>query len=327
MIAKPAEYRIAETNALLKAATICWKSISALNGYWQAIESDFIAEEMRLLHLCEIKNSLEHDQLNIALIRLLEANASENALNEPLALLIRDMLSTSLGIRHSSSHLLLLNYNSLPVNRKEKEQINVQTLRKDINNYFETPADLDPLLQMALIYGYMVHPENSLKYKHLMANYFVNFKLFENGQIQQPALPLGFAFKSDNRTRNAIINEAYGTGNLQTWCLYFLQQTNRAAIHRLNQLKNMVQQKKVTLDLLSKHTAYPLPSKELNTLLASSVFMKAGDIISIMQCHRQTAYAYLQQMTTLGLITEKKSGREKLFFHKRLFDILADEQV
>lgn len=327
MLSKPADFRIAENNALLKAVTACWKSISALNGYWQAVESEFVADEIRLLHLCEIKNALEHDQLSIALIRLLEASASENALNEPLALLIRDMMTTSLGIRHSSSHLLMLNYQSLPVNRREKEQLLTQTLRKDINQYFETPVDLDPLLQMALIYGYMIHPENTLKYKYLMADYFVNFKMFENGHILQPFLPLAFVFRTDNRTRSAIIREGYGSGNLQEWCLYFLQQINKAAAYRWYQIKNMVQQRKATLDLLSKHTAYPLPSKELNTLLASSVFIKAGDIIQTMPCHRQTAYAYLQQMVSLGILTEKKSGREKLYFHKRLYDILADEQM
>lgn len=321
---KPLEFRIAETHAVMKALTICWRNISTMNGYWNAVAQEFSADDIRLMHLCDIRYAIEPEQQTIALIRLAEADASENALRDPVALAILELSQTTLGLRHANSNLLMLNFAALFSNRKEKEQQLVQNIKREINQYQDSVQDIDFLLQMALLYGYQMHPDHRLKYRDVVAAYYVNFRLSETGMIAQPFLPLGFIFSGKNRLISGLLQEGFETGNLQAWCIYFLEQLGNAAAYRLYQLQNIVQLKRTLADIIGKYTAYPMPYAELTTLLTGRIFIKIGQLTEALDCHRQTAAAYLHHLCELGVLAEKKSGREKLYFHKKLFDILAE---
>lgn len=76
--------------------------------------------------------------------------------------------------------------------------------------------------------------------------------------------------------------------------------------------------------MLSKYTAYNLPAGGLLKVLFSRPYIKTVHLVDELDCHRQTAYTYLEHLVRLGLVVEKKSGREKLYLHKELLDIISE---
>lgn len=314
------EYQVAETFILLKACTESWKAISELNGLLLAIGEDFSSEEIKLLHIFEAKHALETEGENIANIRVIEAYASENKLNEPTAALIFDMANIAQNLKQTNASALSLNFPF--IQKSKKSGFHLPLLKREINQYLLMPPQIDELLYLGLLHGYIVMQKMELKYQLFLANTLINHWLKDNQMLQLPVLPLSLVFKSDFRQADELIKEAYESGGIQQWLLYFLSNTTNAAKMRMVQMKNLAQLKRSTREILHKYTFYPLPAEDLLNLLFEKPFLKAADIISRLKCHRQTAYTYLDHLEKLGLVIQKKSGREKLYFHKRLFDIL-----
>ncbi len=282
-----------------------------------AVNQDFGAEELKLLQICETRNALESEGLSIAPIRLFEAYASENNLNEPLAAYIFEMTSRTGPVRSMSPTTLNL-YLSFSQRQGKAAQL-LPSLKKEIVEYLNLQPSADPLIYLSLIHGFI------LKYRLFIADVMVNQWMTENSILRLPALPLAGIIKQELKHVDEVISEAFESGAMQEWLLYFLNLINRAAAKRMDQLRLLLQLKKATYDMISKYTLYPLPAGELTALLFERPFIKAADIIRSTACHRQTASAYLAHLEKQGILIEKKSGREKLFLHKRLLDILILE--
>jgi Fic family protein len=108
------------------------------------------------------------------------------------------------------------------------------------------------------------------------------------------------------------------------WCTYLIEIVNEASVSLLNNLKKIQSLKKNTLDIVSKYTGYHLPAEELLPLIFSRPYLKPRFLTEALQCHRQTAYVYLSHLVKAGVLIEKNSGREKLYLHKQLFDVLSN---
>lgn len=91
---------------------------------------------------------------------------------------------------------------------------------------------------------------------------------------------------------------------------------------KLDLMKRIKKRMIWTADLINKYTEYNLPS-ELNEVIYESLFIKTADLIGRMNCHRHTAYKYLEHLMKIGILAEKRSGREKLYFHKELYDMIS----
>lgn len=97
-----------------------------------------------------------------------------------------------------------------------------------------------------------------------------------------------------------------------------------ASDYMLGKLKDIQALKKNTLDILEKYTAYHLPATALLRVIFSRPYIKPQHLVDALDCHRQTAYVYLAHMVNAGILIEKRSGREKLYLHKRLSDALSN---
>ncbi len=287
------------------------------------MNQDLGLEELKLLQICETRNALESEGLSIAPIRLFEAYASENHLNEPLAAYIFEMTARTGPVRPMSPTTLNL-YFSYGQRQGKAGQL-LPPLKKEIGEYLNLQPSADPLIYLSLIYGFILNNKTTLKYRLFIADVMVNQWMSENNILRLPALPLAGIIKQELKHVDEVISEAFESGAMQEWLLYFLNLLSRVAAKRMEQLRLLLQLKKTTYDMIAKYTLYPLPAGELTALLFERPYIKAADIIRSTACHRQTASAYLAHLEKQGILIEKKSGREKLFLHKRLLDILILE--
>ncbi len=287
------------------------------------MKDDISNEELKLLHICDARSALELDGHHIAYIRLFEAYTSENSLNNTNARLIFDMANIAQNLKQINASALSLNFPF--VQKSKRSNIQLPRLKKEINLYLNQQVNIDVLLYLGLLHGYISIQKTDLKYQVFLANTIVNHWLKENKFLQFPILPLANIIKSSVKEADNLLREAFDTGDMQRWILYFLNMIGKAALARVIQIRDLIQLKKITWDIMAKYTAYPLPHNEIAKLLFEKPFIKAADIIDRLNCHRQTASIYLSHLAKSGILIEKKSGREKLFFHKRLFDLLITE--
>ena len=263
---------------------------------------------------------MEIDGFNLAAIRVFEANASENRLNDSTAQLIFEMANIGQNLKQVNANALSLNFPFVQKSKRKKVQLPV--LKKEINGYLEFNAAPDALLYMALLHGYIALQKDELKYQVFLANTIFNHWMKEQGLLEWPILPLSLTIKSNIKKADELLYDAFENDDLQGWVLFFLGMVQTAAITAQKQLIELTALKKVTKEMIQKYTLYHLPANTLMSLLFEKPFIKAGDLMLALNCHRQTAATYLKHLESMGLLIEKKSGREKLYFHKRLFDVL-----
>ncbi len=60
-------------------------------------------------------------------------------------------------------------------------------------------------------------------------------------------------------------------------------------------------------------------------MLFNQPYCRIHDLVKAGFAKRQAASTYLKQLTSSGLLTEEKTGREKLFIHQRFLALLLDE--
>lgn len=263
---------------------------------------------------------MEMDGYNLAAIRVFEANASENKLNDATAQLIFEMANIGQNLKQVNANALSLNFPFVQKNKRKKVQL--PFLKKEINTYLDQNTAPDSLLYMALLHGYIALQKDELNYQIFLANTLFNHWMKEQGLIEWPILPMSFAVKNNLKRADELLQNAFINDDLQGWVLFFLSIVQNASQTAQRQLTELNVLKKSTREMLNKYTLYPLPANDLMVLLFEKPFIKAADLMHVMQCHRQTAATYLKHLESMGLLIEKKSGREKLYFHKRLFDVL-----
>ena len=272
------------------------------------------------MFICEARSAMEIDGFNLAAIRVFEANASENRLNDSTAQLIFEMANIGQNLKQVNANALSLNFPF--VQKSKRKKIQLPFLKKEINTYLDSNNTPDALLYMALLHGYIALQKDELNYQVFLANTIFNHWMKEQGQMEWPILPMSFTIKNNMKRADELLHDAFEADDLQGWVLFFLGMVQSAAITAQKQLIELTTLKKVTKEMILKYTLYPLPANTLMSLLFEKPFIKAGDLMLALNCHRQTAATYLKHLESMGLLIEKKSGREKLYFHKRLFDVL-----
>jgi Fic family protein len=67
-------------------------------------------------------------------------------------------------------------------------------------------------------------------------------------------------------------------------------------------------------------------SRELIDVLFAQPYCRIANLVEASVAKRQTAARYLKAMVEIGVLQERKVGREKIFVHPRLMDLLTKEQ-
>ncbi len=67
-------------------------------------------------------------------------------------------------------------------------------------------------------------------------------------------------------------------------------------------------------------------SQELLDVLFEQPYCRIGNVVDAGVVQRQAASRYLKALAQVGILSERKVGREKLFVHSRLLELLMSEQ-
>lgn len=321
---KLSEYKISESYAILKNSLECYRSLAELNGFLkskslESLQTDFIA-----FYALEIKYSLEMESNWIAPLRLFE-KLSLNKISSD-----RNLMVLKLCLEHlrqlptlNSNSLQPILFNEFEKKLKPSEELQMANFKRDFNTYLIDNTEEDALLQAIMLCGYIWHFKPFKIANAYSAIYALDSILKEKQILIAPILPLAQYLRQEIKTIDNLLYDAFEHKNIQPWVIYMQNLIKTTSSQKLNQLIQIEGLKKATYEQLIKYTPLNLPALALMDILFSNIYIKAANLIETLNCHRQTAYVYLQHLQQMGILIEKKVGREKLHLHKRYMDLMV----
>jgi Fic family protein len=345
-LAKIQDIDLQVSTALQNACNACWKSLYHLNGFIDACTPAALRDDLLLLQIADAKYSFELDSEPVSFTRLFEALSSENYKNDQIPEMIFNYISYFQAAGKIDLHALkpayYYGYRKNQELFRDKKEITVKsyhtnltlytapsqyavirTLKDELDFLFRHPLYPDELLHMCLCHFQVraLAPYNELN--HHVARVYSQLWL-KSLHLNFDFLPIARVISANKEPYQLMMREVVNGGNYAGWCLYFMDIVQEAALKLLASLKQIQALKKNTLELMAKYTDYPLPAADLMPVIFSRPYIKPKYLVETLDCHRQTAYAYLEHLVKAGILVGKKSGREKLYLHKQLFDVLSN---
>ncbi|MEZ4804191.1 MAG: hypothetical protein R2852_01525 [Bacteroidia bacterium] len=337
---------VKEKKSLILAIQECRKVLYFNSGFCEAQPNEELNKFSDLIQIYDTKYSFDLDGYPLSINRLFEAQKSENHLNDQIAISIFQYINWSQNIKSinlSSLEPFYVYSSKRKTNLyRGRNEYQIKSFNTNLTLYTAPSSSkiIEPLLtDLNLII------KSSGRFEDLTHLALVHFQfralapyLFMNGHIARfitkhsisqihpslYALPLSAVIFKDKENYHTLMRDIVIDQEYEEWCVYLINAIKVSGEVFLDKYKKFQALKRLNLEILSKYTEYDLPAYELNSILFSCVYIKPNTIIKELVCHRHTAYMYLKHLTSMGILIEKTSGREKLYWHKDLYDIFSD---
>jgi Fic family protein len=114
-------------------------------------------------------------------------------------------------------------------------------------------------------------------------------------------------------------------GAWEPWVLYVLQGVEDTAAWTTEKIAAIRRLSEDTREFV-KSRLPKIYSQELVDVLFEQPYCRIGNVVDAGVVERQAASRYLRTLAKAGILSERKAGREKLFVHTRLLDLLMSDR-
>ena len=115
------------------------------------------------------------------------------------------------------------------------------------------------------------------------------------------------------------------TGNLEPWVIFMLQAVEETAKWTTAKIAAI----RTLADHTTAHVRERLPkiySRVLVDVIFEQPYCRIGNLVEKNIAQRQSASRYLKELVAIGVLREVQAGKEKLFIHPKLMQLLADDR-
>lgn len=187
--------------------------------------------------------------------------------------------------------------------------------------YMNEPGDLDPLLRMAVGHYQFeaIHPftdGNGRTGRVLNSLY-----LIQSGLLSMPILYLSRFIIQNRPEYYRRLHAVTSNQDWEAWLLYMLagvEDTARWTLGIIERVRRLQEQTAETI----RANEPKLYSRELVEVLFRQPYSRIEHLVDAGIARRQTASKYLNRMANLGIVEERRRGRDKLFVNVRLLSAL-----
>lgn len=190
--------------------------------------------------------------------------------------------------------------------------------------YLHNETDIDPLVRMAVSHYQFeaIHPftDGNGRTGRLINTLF----LVEQNLLTLPILYLSRYIIRNKSDYYSYLLDVTRSQNWEAWLIYMLKGVEETAIWTRMKIDAIRR-------LLSHTNSYvqrQLPdiySRELVELIFSQPYCRIANLVECGLAKRQTASVYLKQLAEIGVLKEMKVGRDKLFIHPKLVNLLKQD--
>lgn len=192
---------------------------------------------------------------------------------------------------------------------------------RNLESFLLSSDGPDPLIRMAIGHYQFeaIHPfsdGNGRTGRILNILYLLHTRLLEI-----PVLYLSRFIIQNKPDYYRLLREVTENGNWEPWLLYILRGVEETSMWTFNRIREI----RVLLDATVEKVRTEAPkvySRELIDLIFRQPYCKIGFVVDAKLGERKTASIYLRELERLGILVGEKIGREVIYRHPALLDVL-----
>lgn len=146
--------------------------------------------------------------------------------------------------------------------------------------------------------------------------------LVEQGLLRLPILYMSGAIIRSKADYYRLLFEVTTAERWEPWLLYVLRivdETSRTTTAKIRAIREQLRRATEYV----RAEAPKIYSRELVEVIFEQPYCRIANLIDAGIAKRQTASVYLSKLAEIGVLTARQVGREKLFVHQALLDLLA----
>ncbi|MGB9130206.1 MAG: Fic family protein [Thiobacillus sp.] len=201
----------------------------------------------------------------------------------------------------------------------------IRDLLANWERFMHDATELDPLIRMAVGHYQFeaIHPfaDGNGRTGRVLNSLF----LIQEGLLTLPILYLSRYIIQHKADYYRLLHQVTAEQSWEEWLLYVLRGVEDTA--------RWTTAKIAAIRALADHTAIrvreQLPSiysRELVDTIFEQPYCRIDNLVGKGIAKRQTASVYLKKLVEIGVLVEQQAGREKLFIHPKLMQLLMQEQ-
>lgn len=316
------------------------KELAFLKGFMEGFGAEQLEDALSLLHLSEIRASFELDEYNISLIHLFELIVTSRVKNNEAANGIWNFYEQFHKYNRLNINALTPSYflKKKEDSIREKKDSTYKSFNTNLTIYTAPVGAMIIQNLCANFEKFAVEEKASNDFKKCVvmshqiraispyytlnghvSRVFINLYLKQNDLIHK-FIPLSINLLSQKEKYQLFLREIQLNGNVSAYHRFILEHLASSAKYMVQYLKKFIELKNRYVLILSKYSECDFP-EALSNVLFKSMYIRTSDLCYHLTCHRQTAYLYLRHLVRMGLLIERKVGREKLYLNKELFDM------
>lgn len=188
--------------------------------------------------------------------------------------------------------------------------------------FIHDATDIDPLIRMAVMHYQFeaIHPftdGNGRTGRVLNILYLV-----EKGILDIPVLYLSRYIMMHKAAYYRLLLEVTARGAWEEWILYMLRALKETAEWTTAKTRAIKKLHEETVQTVRNADA-SLYKRELVDLIFLQPYSRIANVVEAGLAERKTASVYLKKLAEIGVLEERKFGREKLFVNPRFLQLLT----
>jgi Fic family protein len=188
--------------------------------------------------------------------------------------------------------------------------------------FLHNQTELDPLVRMAVGHYQFeaIHPfaDGNGRTGRVLNNLF----LIQAELLTLPILYLSRHIIAHKADYYRLLLDTTRTGNLEPWVLFMLQAVEETAKWTTGKIAAI----RTLAEHTTAHVRERLPkiyTRELVDVVFEQPYCRIGNLVEKNIAQRQSASRYLKELAAIGVLREVQAGKEKLFIHPKLMQLLG----
>jgi Fic family protein len=200
----------------------------------------------------------------------------------------------------------------------------IRNLLSNWESFLHQQDDIDPLIKMAIAHYQFeaIHPFTDGNGR--TGRVLNILHLIEQNLLSLPILYLSRHIVQHKNDYYRLLLNVTQTGEWEPWILFMLKAVEESAKWTSGKIAAVRKLLEHTTEII--RVALPkLYSYELVALIFEQPYCRISDLVTRDLAKRQTASVYLKQLCDIGVLKEFPVGKEKLFAHPKLIQLMTQD--
>ena len=202
----------------------------------------------------------------------------------------------------------------------------IRDLLANWERFLHESTELDPLIRMAAGHYQFeaIHPftDGNGRTGRILNLLF----LVGEGLLDAPVLYLSRAIIHRKAEYYRRLREVTTHAAWEPWLLFMIEAVSSTARWTTGRIRRIQRSMKATADRI-REQAPGVYSRELVEVIFTQPYCRIGNVVEAGIAKRQAASSYLKTLCEIGVLKEVPAGRDKLFVHTALIELLTSEDA